>query len=58
MSVDSFDNVLSAARAGADWAWERIYADLAPRIGGYLRANGAADPADHGSATRKLLNLL
>ena len=46
MVVDSFDSVLSAARAGSDWAWERIYADLAPGIGGYLRAHGAADPED------------
>jgi RNA polymerase sigma-70 factor (ECF subfamily) len=44
--VDSFETVLSAARAGADWAWGRIYADLAPGIGGYLRAHGAADPED------------
>ena len=46
MVLDSFDSVLSAARAGADWAWERIYADLAPGIAGYLRAHGAADPED------------
>jgi RNA polymerase sigma factor (sigma-70 family) len=44
--VDSFDSVLSAARAGADWAWERIYADLAGSVIGYLRAHGAADPED------------
>jgi RNA polymerase sigma factor (sigma-70 family) len=44
--VDSFDNVLLAARAGADWAWERLYADLAPRVIGYLRARGAAEPED------------
>jgi RNA polymerase sigma-70 factor (ECF subfamily) len=44
--VDSFDSVLSAARAGADWAWERIYADLAPTVTGYLRGHGAAEPED------------
>jgi RNA polymerase sigma factor (sigma-70 family) len=44
--VDRFDDVLLAARAGADWAWERIYADLAPSVLGYLRAKGAAEPED------------
>lgn len=38
--------MLSAARAGAEWAWVRLYDGLAPRIVGYLRAHGAADPED------------
>lgn len=42
----AFDDVLRAARAGAEWAWTRIYGDLAPKIAGYLRAHGAADPED------------
>ena len=46
MVVDAFDSVLSAARAGADWAWERLYADLAGSVIGYLRVHGAADPED------------
>ena len=44
--MQSFDSVLFAARAGAEWAWARIYADLAPPVAGYLRAHGAADPED------------
>jgi len=45
--MDSFeDNVLPAARAGAEWAWERIYRELAPTVTGYLRAHGAAEPDD------------
>jgi RNA polymerase sigma factor (sigma-70 family) len=44
--VDAFDSVLAAARAGADWAWERIYTDLAGPVVGYLRAHGAAEPED------------
>jgi RNA polymerase sigma factor (sigma-70 family) len=44
--VEGFDSVLTAARAGADWAWERIYADLAGAVTGYLRVHGAADPED------------
>jgi RNA polymerase sigma factor (sigma-70 family) len=44
--VEAFDNVLFAARSGAEWAWERIYAELAPGVRGYLRANGATDLDD------------
>lgn len=44
--MQSFDNVLFAARAGAEWAWERIYAELAPPVAGYLRAHGAWDADD------------
>lgn len=40
------DEVLLAARAGAEWAWRRIYDDLAPSVAGYLRARGAAEPED------------
>src|SRR4028118_1817215 len=51
MVVDAFDSVLSAARAGADWAWERIYADLAGSGVGYPRAPGAGGPGG-GAAAR------
>ena len=44
--MHGFDSVLSAARAGADWAWERIYADLSGPVIGYLRVHGAAEPED------------
>jgi RNA polymerase sigma factor (sigma-70 family) len=40
------DSVLPAARAGAEWAWERIYRELAPTVTGYLRAHGAGEPDD------------
>jgi RNA polymerase sigma-70 factor (ECF subfamily) len=43
---DRFDDVLLAARAGAEWAWTRIYGELAPKVVGYLRAHGAGDPED------------
>ena len=42
----SFDGVLTAARAGAEWAWAEIYEDLAPKVVGYLRAHGAPEPED------------
>lgn len=39
-----FEQVLAAARIGADWAWEEIYRDLAPVVLGYLRGQNAPDP--------------
>lgn len=41
---ETFDQVLAAARAGADWAWEEIYRDIAPVMLGYLRGQNAPDP--------------
>lgn len=38
--------MLRAARSGADWAWERLYRDLAPVVLGYLRAQNLRDPED------------
>ncbi len=46
MSPEQFESVLTAARAGADWAWARIYRDLSPTVIGYLRSHGAAEPED------------
>lgn len=47
MTLDAeFDVVLAAARAGADWAWSRIYQDLAGTVLGYVRMRGAHDPED------------
>jgi RNA polymerase sigma factor (sigma-70 family) len=43
---EPFDLVLSAAKADAPWAYERLYWSLAPSICGYLRIQGAADPED------------
>ena len=41
-----FDDVLSAARAGGEWAWALIYRDLAPQVVGYLRTRGSDAPED------------
>jgi RNA polymerase sigma factor (sigma-70 family) len=41
-----FDEVLAAARAGAEWAWARLYEDLAPKVAAYARAHGAEEPED------------
>lgn len=44
--ADSFPQVLAAAQAGGEWAWDALYRDVAPTVLGYLRARGAADPED------------
>jgi RNA polymerase sigma factor (sigma-70 family) len=46
-----FDDVLVAAQAGAAWAFEVLYRDLAPSVTGYLRLHGAAEPDDLASET-------
>ena len=43
---DGFPSILHAARTGVPWAFERLYADLAPVVAGYLRVQGAAEPED------------
>jgi RNA polymerase sigma-70 factor, ECF subfamily len=42
----TFPQVLAAAREGADWAWARLYRDLAPPVLGYARVKGAIEPDD------------
>ncbi len=37
-------DALAAARVGAGWAFERVYAALGPPVLGYLAAQGAPDP--------------
>jgi RNA polymerase sigma-70 factor, ECF subfamily len=44
-----FPGLLAAARAGADWAFEVLYRDLAPSVIGYLRGQGAPEPEDTAS---------
>ena len=46
MLGDRFDEVLLAARAGAEWAWAEIYRDLASPVMSYLRGKGARSPED------------
>lgn len=41
-----FEDRLAAAKAGEDWAWGEIYANLAGPVTGYLRSRGAPDPED------------
>lgn len=37
-------DVIVASRAGAGWAFERLYEGLAPAVLGYLRSQGCTDP--------------
>lgn len=46
MDQVEFDSVLPAAQAGAEWAWERIYNDLAGSVRAYVRRRGTAEPDD------------
>ena len=41
-----FPEVLAAAKTGAEWAWDRLYSDLAGAVTGYLTTRGASDPED------------
>ncbi|MBN2114830.1 MAG: sigma-70 family RNA polymerase sigma factor [Acidimicrobiia bacterium] len=46
MDQAEFTPLLEAARAGAEWAWSRLYADLSGPVLGYLRTRGSAEPED------------
>jgi RNA polymerase sigma factor (sigma-70 family) len=41
-----FGSVLTGARAGEPWAFERIFLVLSPVVEGYLRLQGAREPED------------
>lgn len=43
---EDFHAILRAARLGEDWAWARLYRDIAPAVLGYLRAHAALDAED------------
>ena len=40
----AFDDILTAARANAPWAFRRLFDDMAGAVAGYLRTQGAQDP--------------
>ena len=46
IASEVFDELLTAARANAPWAFERLYTELAPSVAGYLRLHGAVEPAE------------
>lgn len=46
LTEESFESVLEAAKAGAEWAWASLYRELAGPVTGYLASRGAAEPED------------
>ena len=46
-----FEATLSAAKAGAEWAWSALYRDLAGPVTGYLTSRGAREAEDLASET-------
>ena len=48
---DAFESVLAAARTGEEWAWTRLYSDLAGPVRGYLAGRGSPDPEDEAAET-------
>jgi RNA polymerase sigma-70 factor (ECF subfamily) len=49
--TEKFENVLAAAKGGANWAWAVIYGELAGPVTGYLSTRGATEPEDLCSET-------
>ena len=45
-SNETFDSLLEAAKAGAEWAWASLFRELSGPVTGYLASRGAAEPED------------
>jgi len=43
-SDESLGFAAGRGQSGAEWAWDRIYKDLAPKVRGYLVSLGSDDP--------------
>jgi RNA polymerase sigma-70 factor (ECF subfamily) len=41
-----FEDVLAAAKLGADWAWAVLYAEISGPVMGFLRCRGVSDPEE------------
>lgn len=48
---EPFPEILTAAQQGAEWAWARIYQDLAGPVTGYLTGHGGHEPDDLAAET-------
>ncbi len=44
MTISEFDGVLAAAQEGSEWAWDLLVRDVGPRLIGFFRTRGVADP--------------
>ena len=45
-SNETFESILEAAKAGAEWAWASLFTELSGPVTGYLASRGAAEPDD------------
>lgn len=45
-AFEDFEQVLAAAKQGADWAWAAIYDEFAPGLLRFITSQGAAEPSD------------
>ncbi len=45
-NVHTFESILGAAQAGAEWAWRALYDEYFAPLVGYFRAQGSRDPED------------
>ena len=43
---ESFESVLMAAKAGAEWAWASLFREYSGPVTGYLASRGAKEPED------------
>ena len=43
---ESFESVLTAAKAGAEWAWASLFKEYAGPVTGYVASRGAKEPED------------
>lgn len=46
LTNETFESLLEAARAGAEWAWVELYRELAGPVTGYLASRGGREPED------------
>lgn len=46
MSVHGLEEVIGAARLGEEWAWTRLYEEIAPSLLGYFRVRGSRNAED------------
>jgi len=46
VSIHGLDDLIEAAGLGEEWAWQRLYEDLAPGLIGYFRVRGSRNAED------------
>jgi len=44
VTFNPWQSLLESARAGGEWAWAEIYQTYAPKVRGYVAAQGVGDP--------------